>query len=218
MNADVYYTDYNAIQLNVQQGISPVYVNAGDAKIKGAELEIQSAVGGGLQLNGSFSYMDAYYTHVNPNINFPQYALPDGTTVCPAGPPICGVQWVGKTAQDAKLPRTPTWKMIFDPSYTLSLPNDAAIRFVPVFTYTSEMYNDSLNTPELRQPATRMLDASIHYVWSDGMYDLALGGTNLTDERYVTAGSPNYGAGEVGGYFNAPRMWYMNLMVKLGGM
>ena len=217
VNADVYYTDYNAIQLNVQQGISPVYVNAGDAKIKGAELEIQSAVGGGLQLNGSFSYMDAYYTRVNPNINFPQYALPDGTTVCPAGPPICGVQWVGKTAKDAKLPRTPTWKMIFDPSYTLSLPNDAAIRLVPVFTYTSEMYNDSLNTPELRQPATRMLDASIHYVSSSGLYDLALGGTNLTDERYVTAGSPNYGAGEVGGYYNAPRMWYLNLMVKMGG-
>ena len=217
VNTDVYYTDYSAIQLNVQQGISPVYINAGDAKIKGAELEIQSAVGGGLQLNGSFSYMDAYYTRVNANINFPQYALPDGTTVCPAGPPICGVQWAGKSALDAKLPRTPKWKMILDPSYTLSLPNDAAIRLVPVFTYTSEMFNDSLNTPELRQPATRMLDASIHYLSSSGLYDLALGGTNLTDERYVTAGSPNYGAGEVGGYYNAPRMWYLNLMVKMGG-
>jgi iron complex outermembrane recepter protein len=35
-NAAVYYTDYTGIQLNIQQGISPVYTNAGDAKIKGA--------------------------------------------------------------------------------------------------------------------------------------------------------------------------------------
>ena len=42
-NAAVYYTDYKGIQLNIQQGISPVYTNAGNAKIKGAELELQYA-------------------------------------------------------------------------------------------------------------------------------------------------------------------------------
>src|SRR5262249_12119497 len=40
-NAAVYYTEYNSIQLNIQQGISPVYTNAGNAKMKGAELELQ---------------------------------------------------------------------------------------------------------------------------------------------------------------------------------
>ena len=33
VNADVYYTNYDAIQLNVEKGISPVYVNAGNAAI-----------------------------------------------------------------------------------------------------------------------------------------------------------------------------------------
>lgn len=102
-NAAVYYTDYKGIQLNIQQGISPVYTNAGDAKIKGAELELQYIVGSGLQLNMSAAYIDAYYTKVNPNANFPQYALPDGTTVCPAGPPICGQKWVGVSALDAHI-------------------------------------------------------------------------------------------------------------------
>jgi len=215
-NAAVYYTDYNGIQLNIQQGISPVYVNAGDAKIKGAELEMQWLVGGGLQLNFTGAYIDAYYTKVNPNVNFPQYALPDGTTVCPAGPPICGEKWVGVSALDAKLPKTPKWKATIDPEYTLRLPNEAEVRFIPSFTYTSEMFNDSLNTPQLRRPPTHQLDASLHYVSPGEQYDVALGGTNLTDDRFPTAGSPNYGAGEVGAYFNPPRMWYLSLRMKFG--
>lgn len=231
LNAAVFYTDYDAIQLNVQQGISPVYENAGNAKIKGAEVEFQSLLPGGLQLNGSASFIDAYYTSVNPSANIPQYALPDGTTVCPAtvsnsvgtNQPACGLyNGPGNTnglpvvlQTDAKLPKTPKWKLTFDPQYDYALPNEAIIRFIPAFTYTSEMYNDALNTPELRRPATRNLDASLHYISADTLYDFAVGGTNLTDDRYVTAGSPNYGAGEVGAYFNPPRMWYLQVRVTL---
>ena len=220
-NAALFYTDYNGIQLNIQQGISPVYTNAGNAKIKGAELELQSIVGGGLQLNVAASYIDAYYTYVNPNANIPQYALPDGSNVCPASAlvgepphPVCAVNPPGVTQLDAKLPKTPKYKITFDPEYTYSLPNDAAIRLLAAFTYTAEMFNDSLNTPELRRPPTRSVGASIHYVSPGNLYDLAFGGTNLTNDRYVTAGSPNYGAGEVGGYYNPPREWYATIRVN----
>jgi iron complex outermembrane recepter protein len=221
-NAAVFMTDYDAIQLNIQQGISPVYTNAGNAKIKGAELELQSLIGQGLHLNLAAAYIDAYYTYVNPNANIPQYALPDGTNVCPASAvvgepphPVCAVIPPGVTQLDAMLPKTPKWKVSFDPEYEYQLASQATLRFIADYTYTSEMFNDSLNTPELRRPATRMLDASIHYVSPTGMYDFAVGGTNLTDERYITAGSPNYGAGEVGGYYDPPREWYASIRVKL---
>jgi len=93
--------------------------------------------------------------------------------------------------------------------------NDGILRFIPAFTYTSGMFNDALNTPQLYRPATHMLDASVHYVSPTGKYDLAFGGTNLTDDRFITAGSPNNGAGEVGGYYNDPREWYATLRLKL---
>ena len=93
--------------------------------------------------------------------------------------------------------------------------NQAIVRLLASFTYTAEMWNDSLNTPQLHRPATRQLDASIHYVSPTALYDFAVGGTNLTNDRYVTAGSPNYGAGEVGGYYNPPLMWYVSLRVNL---
>ncbi len=216
-NAAIYYTDYTGIQLNIQQGISPVYTNAGNAKIKGAELEVQWLVGGGLQINASGDYIDAYYTEVNPNANIPQYANPDGSTVCPAGPPICGQTWAGVSALDAKLPKTPKYKFSIYPQWDVSLRNTAILRFLAQYTHTAELYNDSLNTPQLKRPATNMLDASIHYVSPKNMYDFAIGGTNLTDDRFITAGSPNYGAGEVGGYYNPPRMWYASLRVNFDG-
>jgi iron complex outermembrane receptor protein len=214
LNGDVYFTKYDGIQLNIQEGISPVYVNAGNARIEGAELETQYLVGGGLQLNLTGSFIHAYYVEVNPDANFPQYALPDGSTVCPAGPPICGTQGDGSSAKNAQLPKTPRWKWTFDPEYTFTLPNQSMIRLIPSYTYTSTLFNDSLNTPVLKRPVTNMVNASIHYVSADEKYDFAFGGTNLTDDRFVTAGSPNYGAGEVGGYYNPPRMWYLSLRAK----
>ena len=222
-NAAVYHTDYTGIQLNIQQGISPVYTNAGNATIKGAELELQWLVGGGLQLNVSGDYIDAYYTYVNPDANIPQSLLPDGANVCPATAivgspphPICAVNPPGLTQLDAQLPKTPKYKGTIWPTYDLLLANASTLRFVGSFTYTAMMWNDALNTPELRRPATRDLEAALHYISPGGKYDLAFGGTNLTDDRYCTAGSPNAGAGEVGCYFNPPRMWYVSLRAQFG--
>ncbi|HXR90933.1 MAG TPA: TonB-dependent receptor, partial [Steroidobacteraceae bacterium] len=213
-NAAVFYTDYDGIQLNIQQGISPVYTNAGNAKIKGAELEMQALVGGGLQFNASASYIDAYYVSVNQFANIPQSINNLGATFCPVtvGPVnpvtglvtgVCNFNSGGKQT-DAKLPKTPKYKFTIDPEYDISLTNQAQLRLITAFTYTAELWNDALNTPELRRPATRALDASLHYTAADESYDVAVGGSNLTNDRYPTAGSPNTGAGEVGAYFNPP--------------
>jgi iron complex outermembrane receptor protein len=219
-NAALFYTDYTGIQLDIQQGISPVYTNAGNAKIKGAEIDLQAVVGGGLSLNLSGSYIDAYYTYVNPNANIPQEILPGiGLNECPTtalnpatGGPVCNI--VGGNPLDARLPKTPKYKLTFYPEYTVVLPNQASLRGIVDFTYTAEMYNDSLNTPELRDSASRMLDASVHYITSDEKYDVALGGTNITNDRFITTGSPNIGAGELGGTYNEPAEWYIQLTAK----
>jgi iron complex outermembrane receptor protein len=39
INGAVFLTDYKGIQLNFQQGVSPTIQNAGDARIKGFEVE-----------------------------------------------------------------------------------------------------------------------------------------------------------------------------------
>ncbi len=217
VDTDVFDTNFDAIQLNVQHGASPTLVNAGNAKILGWEIEEQSLVGDtGLELNGSAAYLDAYYTYVNPAANLPEYALPDGTTVCPGGALAgCSIS-LGGSPLEAKLPKTPRWKFTFDPVYTFMLANQAQLRFIPVFSYITSMFNDSLNTPQMWRPVTRVLDASVHYVSPSGEYDVAVGGTNLTNDRYITSGQPNYAAGFIDAYYNPPREWYLTLRLRMG--
>ena len=217
VNTDVFDTNFDGIQLNVQHGASPTLVNAGNAKILGWELQAQSLVPDtGLELNGSAAYLDAYYTYVNSGANLPEFALPDGTTVCPGGSAAgCSISLGGSPLQ-AKLPKTPRWKFTFDPVYTYALPSGAQLRFIPVFSYSTSMFNDSLNTPQMWRPVTRNLDASLHYVSPSGEYEVAVGGTNLTNDRYITSGQPNYAAGFIDAYYNPPREWYLTLRLRMG--
>jgi iron complex outermembrane recepter protein len=190
LNAAVFHTDYEDIQLNVQQGPSPVYQNAGDATIKGAEIEMQAIVGGGLSVSLAGGYLDAEYDFINPD------------TLIPA---------------DAQLPKTPEYKITVGPTYDLTLPNTGGMRFSVDYTHTAELFNDSLNTPELRRPATNALNASIRYIAPDDAYEIAFGGTNLTNDRWLTVGSINLAAGEKVGTYNRPLEWFLQARVSVGG-
>ncbi len=65
-NLAVFSTDYSGIQLNFQQGVSPTIQNAGDARIKGAELEISLIPNRVFRLDGAIGLIDAEYTDVLP--------------------------------------------------------------------------------------------------------------------------------------------------------
>jgi iron complex outermembrane receptor protein len=190
VNAAVFHTDYEDIQLNVQQGPSPVYQNAGDATIKGAEIEMTALVGGGFAFDLAGGYLDAEYDFINPD------------TLIPA---------------NAELPKTPEYKFTFSPNYTFTLPNSGSMRFAVDYTRSAEVFNDSLNTPELRRPSTTSLGAAIHYLAPNDNYEIVFGGTNLTDDRWLTTGSINLAAGEKVGTYNRPLEWYLTARVKLGG-
>ncbi|MBX5461847.1 MAG: TonB-dependent receptor [Steroidobacteraceae bacterium] len=191
VNAAVFYSEYSDIQLNVQQGPSPVMQNAGDATIKGAEIEMQAIVGGGFSFNFAGGYIDAEYDFVNPD------------TLIPA---------------DAALPKTPEYKFTVGPAYEFGLANGARMRLRADFTHTAEMFNDSLNTPELRRPSSNALAAAIHYLSPSERYEVVLGGTNLTNDRYLTTGSINLGAGQMSGTYNRPKEWYLTFRAKFDGL
>ena len=65
------------------------------------------------------------------------------------------------------------------------------------------MFNDAPNTPLLARPATDNLGAAIHYFSPEEKYSVTLGGTNLTDDRYLTVGSVNGARGRDGGYLQS---------------
>jgi iron complex outermembrane receptor protein len=211
-NIAAFYSKYDNVQINVQQGPSPVMQNAGNATIKGAELELQSVFdnGFGLALNGG--YIDAYYTELNPCLLYNTDST--GNCVASAGSSYSPI-WGGFTS-DTKLPKTPKYKVSVSPSYQATLPNNSKMNIMADYTFTASMQYTAPNTPLLERPSSRMLNASIHWMPESGRYEWIVGGTNLTNDRYLTVGSDNTAAGEIVGSYNPPRMWYVSVKAKIG--
>jgi iron complex outermembrane receptor protein len=187
-NVAAFYSKYDGIQLTYQISTSPVTQNAGDAEIKGLELELQSLLGSHVSISGGMGYMDANYTRIS------QYA--QATT----GP---------------VLPKTPRWKLALSPEVHNTLSNGMTVRLGVDYTFTGEMFNDVQNTPLLARPKVHMLDAVGSVVSPSGKLTFSLGGTNITDKRYITTGQPQIAGGVIFGTYNAPREWFATLAAQL---
>ncbi len=196
-NAALFYTDYSNIQLNEQVGASPVLKNLGDADIYGGELEAQALFGAGFSAHAALGYIDAYYTSLDPSVH--------------PNPP----DPFSDITLHSKLPKTPMWKINVNPEWDHDLGNGQALQAQVSYTHTSSMYNDSLNTPLLKRPSLDLIDASVRFSFADDKYSVAVGGTNLTDRRYITVGSVNYAAGFVDGTYSPPAEWYARFDIKM---
>jgi iron complex outermembrane receptor protein len=187
VNAAAFLSNYDQIQLTYEQLTSPVTQNAGNAQIKGLEVEAQSLWGSHFSLNGSVGFQDARYTEIN------QYA--EATT-------------------GRYLPKTPKLKIALSPDVHTFLSNGATLRLGVDYTHTSEIYNDVEDDALLRRPPEDLFGASAGIIAPSGKVTLTVGGTNLTDRRFITTGQFNAAGGTVYGTYNAPREWYATLAVK----
>jgi iron complex outermembrane receptor protein len=199
LNADVFYTKYDSIQLNFQEGLSPTIENAGDADIKGVEFDGNWIIGNGFSLAATGAFIDAYYTFLAPGINAGQ---------------SCVQPFEGCITTSSLLPKTPRWKYSVSPTYRYPLPNGGSLRLGIDFTHTSEIANDAINTSLLMRPATDLLNVSGTYASPDDKYEVTVGGSNITDDRYLTTGNQDTTASIIYGTYNPPAEWYVTGRIK----
>jgi len=197
LNGSVFSTEYDGIQLNFQQGTSPTIRNAGDAKIEGVELEAVAVPIEGLTLNASVGYLKARYTDVLAGV-----LAVSGPNPFQAG-----------TFVDAPLPKTPEWKINVSPRYEFKLGNGGAVTAIADWTYTSSIWNNAQRTYLLKRPAVQVVNANIAYADPGGVWSITVGGTNLTDKRYLTTGNENIAAGAIFGTYSRPREGYVRFGV-----
>lgn len=114
----------------------------------------------------------------------------------------------------SELPKTPRFKASISPDVHTALANNCTLRFGIDFTHSSEMFNDVQNTPLLARPKVDMINASAGLVSPDGRFTFTMGGTNLSDKRYITTGQPQIAGGVIFGTYNPPREWYATLGMK----
>jgi iron complex outermembrane receptor protein len=196
INAAAFITEYKGIQLNFQQGVSPTIQNAGDARIKGFEVEAVIAPVRNFTINTSVGYLDARYTRVDA-----------GAVVAP-NPLQAGV-FVG-----AELPKTPHWKFNVSPRYEAHLGNGGKLILLADYTHSTGLRNDTEGTYLLDRPSVDTVNGSIQYVEPNDHWNLTAGGTNLTNDRYLVTGQAQLAGGQIYGTYNRPAEWYVRLGVK----
>ncbi|ODU19589.1 MAG: TonB-dependent receptor [Sphingomonas sp. SCN 67-18] len=195
LNAAAFSTRFRDIQLNFQVGTSPTIGNAGNALIQGFEVETVFRPIDPLTINASVGYIDAHYT-----------SLTDAVSAVSGPNPFQGGATVG-----GALPKTPDFKLNVSPRYELELGSGGSLTFIGDWTHTSSLDNDVALTFLLHRPSLDIFNASVMYKFPDDRISLTIGGTNLTDERYLVSGANNLAAGVIYGMYNRPAEWYARL-------
>ena len=147
----------------------------------------------------SVGYLDAYYTSLDPAV-----AVTSG--------PIPGYQ-LG-ALEGGVLPKTPEWKFNVSPRLELPVGNGGKVVLLGDWTHTTKMSNNVERTIVLLRPATDILNASISYTDPSDRYTLTIGGTNLTDERYLISGISIPASGSISGVYSRPTEYYARLGIN----
>lgn len=184
-NVALFYTDYTDLQVTVQQGVSPVTLNAAQAQIKGAEADLVFALTHRLTVSSTLAYIDAKYTQKDA-----------GTTL--------GNQFVN----------TPKFATSLNIDYEYPLAAGATVVFHGDYAHRSSIARDGENTPQLITPITDVVGALLSYHPPSDRWHVDAGVTNLTNERYFVSGQNQAGIGYIAGTINRPREWYVRAGYK----
>jgi len=188
-NFAAFWNNYKGIQIVVQRGITPANENAGDARLRGMELELEAYPTDKLSLVAAFGYIDAEYTYVDP-----------------AAAPI---------VKGSRLQNTPKWTAAVAANYIQPvLKGKGNLTLNVNWSWKSKIYNDAENTPELVQGSVGLLGASLKYAPTDGNWALSLIGRNITNSRFIGSGFNSGGLSFVEATYNRPAEWRLKLDVN----
>jgi iron complex outermembrane receptor protein len=180
-------------------------VNAGDADIKGIEIETTIRPVHGMSIDGSLSYIDFEYKR------FGTYTS-GATTVAVGGPTNLNGPQYGDYA-----PFTPKWKWSIGAQYEIEL-GDRAGSLTPRIdgAYQSKIYTVSANRSSNRIDAYFLANARLTWRNAARDLDVSLEVTNLFDKYYLltlydqTVGGQGYASGQPG----RPREWAVSVKKK----
>jgi iron complex outermembrane recepter protein len=186
VNPTLFYNDWTDIQFNALAPPANIFTkNAGDATIKGAELEMQFAATDRWLLDGSVSYLDGEYTRVDSDVTIAKL-YPNGSF---NPPPLPGatVDVVDLTLED-DLQQAPEWKYTAGVRYALPLSNQGQIVANANYAWVDKVRSAVTRTNFVTLPSYSLLNAQVQYIAPDNRWSLAVFGTNLTDEYYRIGG------------------------------
>lgn len=181
-NPTMFMTDWKRIQFNnlipVAEGVAAVTSNAGNARIKGIELEAELAPTRNLRLTGSLSLLDSHYTSVE---FLPFFTWPGGWTAGPVTPPTV----LPNITTGTELQRAPKVKFSLGARYTVPLANDSRLVLNTDYSWTDKQASAVTISDQVKLPSYGLLNARVQWESPDRRFSIAAFGTNLTNEYYL---------------------------------
>lgn len=194
VNGAVFSNSYDDIQLSYRVGPAPLLFNAGNATIKGAELELFLEPSNGLRIDAGLGYLDAKLKSV-------------------ATVPNLGAQTPTATsAAGDRLPRAPEFEFHVGASYAVDLGNGFELTPRVDLNYRDAIWFDASN--DLGDDSLTTMSASITLNNYDSDWRLTASVENLTDELYLVAGttSASTATGYTEGVYARPRKFSLTFV------
>ncbi|MFV8780942.1 TonB-dependent receptor [Microbulbifer sp. SA54] len=192
LNFAAFSTDYEDMQVTVQDfsqstgGFASSVINAGEAEIRGFEVELMASLTDRLTSNLVLGYTDGDYLEVLAKV--------------PGANPGEFVEVDLADAWD-NLQYSPATTGLYQMSYNMDVAGGELV------VNGSVSYRDGIQiyaAPSLLdEGSVTLLDAGVTYFSGDGNWQVSLQGKNLKDEEYRNAGYDS--AALVTGYYGAPR-------------
>lgn len=181
LNGAFFKTNYEELQVQVFNSVTPVTQNIGEASIEGFELELSASPAEGWFIEGSLSLLNAEYD-----------------TIDTANTLIF---------ESNEFERVPETTASLGLSKEFSLSNAGTFLLRADWSYRSETFNDAYNTPLLETDSYSLIDASARWTNRDGDWTVIVSGTNLSDEEYLVTGVYGTAFQSLEGVYNRGRQW-----------
>jgi iron complex outermembrane receptor protein len=172
LNVAAFYSTYDDIQLTLSTcpqfggpGPCALVTSAGDAKVKGVELETMLRPVDGLSIDASVSWLDFEYQNIDPAAGGPGL---------PTGPQL-----------DHRTPYTPEWKASLGIQYEISLGGDLSLTPRLDASYQGDMYSNATNALSNLIESYTLANARLIFRNDARDLEIAAEVTNLFDKYYV---------------------------------
>ena len=164
LNVAAFYADYTDIQLETlaPEGIAPQLDNAGEAEIKGFELESRWSPLDTLFLEVALGHLDAVITKSDP-------------TVFNTGGP----------AKGDRLPQVPRWSLAASLIKEFGLGDMGTIIARVDYNYRTKVFFDPANDPGSVMQSHGLMNASVGWDSANDKYSLIFHANNIFDKRRI---------------------------------
>lgn len=197
INAAIFRNQYDDLQLSSFEAsadggsILPVFTNAGEAVMKGAELELTAMLSDALTVNLNVGYLDAEYR---------EYIAGD-----PASNQLIDI------SDQRELVNAPEWDTQLGLRYDFAAWDLGQLSFLTDISYRSKTYLEVNSQETLAQNGYSIVNAAFMLAAEDGQWNIMLGAKNLSDKRYRShAFDISAFPGVMLGYYSAPRTYALS--------